>query len=117
MESKMSHELAALADLAAIEYGVTNGQSVCREEVDYDNSADLTDAFTTGQSWMWAAINHELSSLRHQLTEARHVADVYKEWHKQANDQVANMEDSMRISGALVKEQAARILELSKYKR
>jgi len=75
---KMSDELAAMADVAAIEYGDTNGQSVCREEIDYDNSADLTDAFLAGQNWMYREMQKEISSLRTQLSEAQKDRDEYK---------------------------------------
>jgi len=60
---KMSDELAALSDIAALEYGKDNGQNVCREEYDYDNSADLTDAHEAGQSWMYRKLQPEITQL------------------------------------------------------
>jgi len=99
---KMSDELGAKADIAAIEYGETNGQSVCREEIDYDNSADLTDAFLAGQSWMYREMQKELSSLRTRLSEAqrnykdcqrgleeaRNDVAVFKEWWGRAENNI-----------------------------
>jgi len=85
---KMSDELAARADVAAIEYGETNGQNVCREEVDYDNSADLTEAFLAGQNWIYGMVQQHLSNLREGLAEARNDFAVYKEWYERVKEQL-----------------------------
>jgi hypothetical protein len=48
------------------------GQTVCREEVDFDNSADLTDAFTAGQSWMYHKMQVEINGYKEALADKAH---------------------------------------------
>lgn len=70
---KMSNQLAAEADMAAIEYGKQQGFDVLNEcgdrMVDYNIAADLTDAFEAGQNWMWRKMQEE--NRRHENARNR----------------------------------------------
>jgi len=79
---KMSDELAAQADIAAIEYGKEHGTSGA--PFSYDNSGDLTNAHEAGQSWMYREMQKELFSLRTQLSEAQNDRDAWKEKFEKA---------------------------------
>lgn len=74
---KMSDELAAMSDVAALEYGKENGVRLRSGDIDFYNGADLTNAFEKGSSWMYR-------QMREGLEEARHDIAIYKEWKEKA---------------------------------
>jgi len=93
---KMRDELAAMADITAIEYGKEHGTSGA--SFSYDNSGDLTNAHEAGQSWMYREMQKELSSLCTQLS------DTKRELERQAslkNSALATIEDQKRRNTSL----------------
>jgi hypothetical protein len=65
-EGKMSDQLAAEADMAAIDFGQL---SVSPDE-DTPDGSELTDAYSAGQNWMWRKLQAEISSLKDRLDDA-----------------------------------------------
>lgn len=57
---KMSDELVAKSDLAALQYG--RGWGASQFTPDYDTSSDLTLAFEAGQRWMYSELTEAKAS-------------------------------------------------------
>lgn len=63
---KMGNELAAMSDIAAIEYGRYFEQFMGDGEYD---SSHITEAHERGQIWMWRRLQQEINDYRTLLEE------------------------------------------------
>jgi predicted nucleic acid-binding Zn-ribbon protein len=103
---KMSDELAALSDVAALEYSKKNGRETYSY---YDNGADICDAHEAGQSWMYHKMQEEIkekdlvsgqwqlrcSDFQREITRLKEQLDFARKEVERSNETIAALTDQL----------------------